>query len=213
MSFSSNIGTTININNEAVNYIDYLFNEELGLVLEVKPKYKNKLFKKINKICPIYHIGNTTLEPNITITYNKNSIVSNSVMKLRDIWEETSFNLELMQTNKTCVLLEKDGLKNRVPPKYFIPKIYHKFNYMPRKYNVAIIREEGSNGDREMAAAFYMAGFNVLDVCMNDLKTNLLENLNGIVFGRRHFRLSIVMATKKSALESLFACCVKLLRH
>lgn len=49
---------------------------------------------------------------------------------------------------------------------------------------VAIIREEGSNGDREMAAAFMMAGFEAYDVTMSDLITNQqqLDSFNGIAF-------------------------------
>ena len=49
---------------------------------------------------------------------------------------------------------------------------------------VAVIREEGSNGDREMAAALHMAGFEVWDVNMQDLKTGTvtLAMFRGIVF-------------------------------
>jgi len=49
---------------------------------------------------------------------------------------------------------------------------------------VAVIREEGSNGDREMAAALLMAGFEVWDVNMHDLKTGTasLHTFQGVVF-------------------------------
>jgi len=49
---------------------------------------------------------------------------------------------------------------------------------------VAVIREEGSNGDREMAAALHMAGFEVWDVNMQDLKagTVTLATFRGLVF-------------------------------
>jgi len=49
---------------------------------------------------------------------------------------------------------------------------------------VAVIREEGSNGDREMAAALQMAGFEVWDVNMHDLKTETarLDMFHGVVF-------------------------------
>ena len=51
-------------------------------------------------------------------------------------------------------------------------------------HRVAVIREEGSNGDREMAAAFYMAGFEVWDVNMQDLcnGTTTLDSFRGIAF-------------------------------
>lgn len=51
-------------------------------------------------------------------------------------------------------------------------------------YSVAIIREEGSNGDREMAAAFYLAGFTVVDVNMEDFLDSQfsLDFFSGIAF-------------------------------
>lgn len=50
--------------------------------------------------------------------------------------------------------------------------------------NVAVIREEGSNGDREMIASLYMAGFQVWDVTMQDIVTRkiTLDKFRGIVF-------------------------------
>lgn len=49
---------------------------------------------------------------------------------------------------------------------------------------VAIIREEGSNGDREMATAFMMAGFDAVDVTMTDLfeTVDSLDHFNGLAF-------------------------------
>jgi len=49
---------------------------------------------------------------------------------------------------------------------------------------VAVIREEGSNGDREMIASLYMAGFNVWDVTMEDIVTRKvnLDRFRGVVF-------------------------------
>lgn len=50
--------------------------------------------------------------------------------------------------------------------------------------SVAIVREEGSNGDREMAAAFFRAGFRVWDVCMEDLLSGSvsLSQFQGLAF-------------------------------
>lgn len=49
---------------------------------------------------------------------------------------------------------------------------------------MAVIREEGTNGDRELAAAFHMVGFEVWDVCMQDLlsKSISLDIFNGLAF-------------------------------
>ena len=92
---------------------------------------------------------------------------------LHDLWEATSFELDKLQSNPACAEQEQEGLKKRHKPAW-------KLTYEPRatpaewlasasKYRVAIIREEGSNGDREMAAAMYAAGFEPWDVHVRDL--------------------------------------------
>ncbi|CAD6261940.1 unnamed protein product [Miscanthus lutarioriparius] len=107
---------------------------------------------------------------------------------LRDLWEETSFQLEELQRLKSCVKLEKEGLKCRTSPSWslsFTPKFTdEKLLIASSKPKVAIIREEGSNGDREMAAAFHAAGFEPWDITMSDLlagKSSLTE-FRGIAF-------------------------------
>ena len=86
---------------------------------------------------------------------------------------------------------EHQGLSFRKKPKIHIPtKIvdYCKnFNPIPMliKPKVAILRDEGSNGEREMASAFYMAGFDVHDITMNDLldsEEDILSQFSGIAF-------------------------------
>jgi len=110
------------------------------------------------------------------------------VASLHCIWEATSFQLERQQTSIPCVEQEEAGFKNRRVPPY-------KLTYTPsptadavlsasRKHRVAIVRQEGSNGDREMAAAFHMAGFEAWDVHMSDLldgRTSL-ESFRGAAF-------------------------------
>jgi phosphoribosylformylglycinamidine synthase len=107
---------------------------------------------------------------------------------LRDVWEATSFKLEHRQRNPECVAQEEAGLKLRKVPEW-------KLTYAPAatdnavmqsdsKHKVAIIRQEGSNGDREMLAAFTAAGFEAWDVAVNDLLSGnvTLEMFRGIVF-------------------------------
>lgn len=112
---------------------------------------------------------------------------------LRDLWEEISFELEKRQTRNECVLQEKESLKHRKQPKWqltFDPKevklrnidsISH-FSSAPR---VAVLREEGINGDREMIASLYMVGFEVADVTITDVTSKRglnLESFRGLIF-------------------------------
>ncbi|KAJ7960146.1 putative Phosphoribosylformylglycinamidine synthase [Quillaja saponaria] len=89
------------------------------------------------------------------------------------IVEETSFELEKLQRLASCVEIEKKGLKYRQRPSWklsFTPSFTdEKYLHATSKPKVAVLREEGSNGDREMAAAFHAASFEPWDVTMSDL--------------------------------------------
>jgi phosphoribosylformylglycinamidine synthase len=133
-------------------------------------------------------IGEVTSSPEIEVFVDGNLHLKEKTSDLRDLWEETSFQLEELQRLKSCVKLEKEGLKCRTSPSWslsFTPKFTDgKLLTASSKPKVAIIREEGSNGDREMAAAFHAAGFEPWDITMSDLwagKSSLKE-FRGIAF-------------------------------
>jgi phosphoribosylformylglycinamidine synthase len=92
---------------------------------------------------------------------------------LRQWWEETSYQLERLQMNPACADAEKENIADRKGPSYhlsFIPELTPAAVLAKKeKPRVAILRDEGSNSDREMTAAFYAAGFEPWDICMNDL--------------------------------------------
>ena len=105
---------------------------------------------------------------------------------LHDLWEATSFELDKLQSNPACAEQEQEGLKKRHKPAW-------KLTYEPRatpaewlasasKYRVAIIREEGSNGEYEVAVR--AAGFEPWDVHVRDLLSGriTLEGFRSIVF-------------------------------
>ena len=189
MCFAGGVGCNLSIYNKYFSWDRFLFNEELGLVIEIKEQYESLFRSYFEPIVPTYKLGKTTGNNNIKIVYNNQEILNYKMTKLRDIWERTSFQLEKKQTNIKCVIseIENSKLLQTVPW-----KVNNCRNYMaklPREqkgdFKVAILREEGSNGDREMASAFYMAGFTVIDICMNDLvkaTEDPLQELNGIAF-------------------------------
>lgn len=92
-------------------------------------------------------------------------VLSDRLPSLRALWEGTSFQLERLQANQLCVQQEEEGLATRTQPYFKLT-----FDPMEKPSNnglgasqprVAVVREEGSNGDREMAVSLYMAGFEV----------------------------------------------------
>lgn len=111
---------------------------------------------------------------------------------LRDVWYNTSYLLDRRQSMNGCAEARRDNYKKQ--PLEF--KFNGKFTGRMSQYGIsadrrkpsgvkaAIIREKGTNGEREMAYSLYLAGFDVKDVMMTDLITGreTLEDVNMIVF-------------------------------
>jgi phosphoribosylformylglycinamidine synthase len=189
MAFAGNCGLEVDLDTAGMDSLQFLFSEELGLVLEVSPEDETGVldaFAKAN--VPYVLIGSVTAEPTVSIRCSGTEVLSADMRDLRDIWEETSFEIDRLQANPDLVKQEREGLRERTGPKYVVP-------YTPQltpvailesdsKHKVAIVREEGSNGDREMTSAFFAAGFEPWDVAMTDLLTGrvTLDAFRGVVF-------------------------------
>jgi phosphoribosylformylglycinamidine synthase len=133
-------------------------------------------------------LGATTRERRARIRCSGRVVLDDDVAALRDLWEATSFALDRLQADPACVAAEQEGLAQRTTPPFAL-------SYLPRetppavltatrKPRVAIVREEGSNGDREMTSAFAAAGFEPWDVVMADLLHGkvALSRFRGVVF-------------------------------
>ena len=164
MAFAGNCGIQIDLQTRA-NAIPALFSEELGLVFEVHPKnltIVREIFEKAT--VPIQTIGKATASPDIQISVNKQCVLKSPMPELRDLWEATSFQLERRQTNPSSVAQEEASLHARTGPKFTVP--FEPMSTPPAILNashkpaVAIVREEGSNGDREMTSAFLQRALN-----------------------------------------------------
>ena len=115
------------------------------------------------------------------------TMVEEDEKALHDLWEATSFELDKLQSNPACAEQEQEGLKKRHKPAW-------KLTYEPRatpaewlasasKYRVAIIREEGSNGECEVAVR--VTGFELWDVHVRDLLSGriMLQGMEGSTLG------------------------------
>ena len=173
MAFGGNCGVSLDLHSEA-DLMNVLFNEELGLVVEVSEEQMEHVmgvYKEAN--VPVEMIGRSVDGDRVSVQFNGETVLDDAMTVLRDLWEATSFELEKLQCNPQCVAEEQQGLKKRHAPRW-------ELTYTPRetpaswmaeasKYKVAIVREEGSNGDREMASAMFAAGFETWDVHVRDL--------------------------------------------
>jgi phosphoribosylformylglycinamidine synthase len=189
MAFAGNCGLDIDLGQQNSDALSALFSEELGLVIEYLPEVESEICTLLDKVSVPYSIiGKSTPDKNISITLNGSRVLSEDMRVLRDLWEETSHHLDLLQRNPENIREERKNIYDRKGPSYTIPftpkPTSDKILVRASKPKVAIIREEGSNGDREMASAFYLAGFEPWDVTMADLLLGrvTLEQFRGIVF-------------------------------
>ncbi|XP_069680466.1 phosphoribosylformylglycinamidine synthase isoform X2 [Periplaneta americana] len=214
MAFAGISGIKINITHKEGKALDILFAEELGWVLEVDAKdidFINTTFKAHN--VPVYTIGQSTtlgIQSLVTISVNDTLILNSELLSLFRTWEETSYRLERRQANPDCVRREFESLGNRKPPSYRLTFDPHKPPTPPKQLSsaprVAVIREEGSNGDREMAASLFSVGFDVWDVTMQDLlnKQVTADNFQGIIFPGGFSYADVLGSAKGWAASLLF---------
>jgi phosphoribosylformylglycinamidine synthase len=182
MAFSGNCGLEVALQGEATA-IAQLFAEELGLVVEVRPGRLHEVRAVLERAgVAATVIGTSTAEKRIRVECNGQTVLDEEMVVLRSWWEETSYQLERLQINPVCADAEKANIYARKGPVYHLS-----FNPEPApaallartdKPKVAILRDEGSNSDREMTSAFYLAGFEPWDICMTDLLEGAI-NLDG----------------------------------
>ncbi|XP_049385556.1 probable phosphoribosylformylglycinamidine synthase, chloroplastic/mitochondrial [Solanum stenotomum] len=189
MAFAGNCGIRLDLTSSGSTIPETLFAEELGLLIEVSKKNVDLVLEKLHHgDVSADIIGQVTSSPIVELKVDGVTHLNEETSVLRDMWEETSFQLEKFQRLDSCVELEKEGLKNRHEPSWklsFTPTFTDDKYMTPNsKPKVAVIREEGSNGDREMSAAFSAAGFEPWDVAMSDLLNGVitLDKFRGIVF-------------------------------
>jgi phosphoribosylformylglycinamidine synthase len=192
MAFAGNCGFEINLTSSIqhpASNIPLLFSEELGLVVECLDENEEGITAVLDDNgIPCQLIGRTTTEKNININVDNHLVLAEDMGVLRAVWEETSYHLDRLQASPDCVDEEKRVIFDRKGPEYnltFTPlKTHQEFLAADVKPKVAVIREEGSNGDREMTSAFYLAGFEVWDVTMTDLLADkiCLDDFSGIAF-------------------------------
>jgi phosphoribosylformylglycinamidine synthase len=187
MALAGNCGIKVKlpIKGEAV---PILFSEELGLVIEYLPQFEAKITDILGIFnIPFLILGDTQKKRQVTISGIDDVKMDIDIPTLMAWWEATSDELEKHQMNPKLAK-EQAKAHNRIGPSYHVsfkteatsPELLDK----SEKPRVAIIREEGSNGDREMTSAFFTAGFEPWDVTMSDLLENkmTLDDFKGAVF-------------------------------
>ncbi len=194
MAFAGNCGLDIQIGGPGTagkDPLHILFAEEPGMVIEYPPGNEEAILEIVRKhgvaaCCQV--IGSTSSEKHIRIKHEHRAILSEDMRALRSVWQETSFEVEKLQTVPGCARAESEGASGSSGLRFdltFTPtRTRRRALEAQHKPRVAILREEGTNGDREMAAAFFLAGFEPWDVTMTDLAEDRigLGGFRGLAF-------------------------------
>ncbi|MFT3753807.1 MAG: phosphoribosylformylglycinamidine synthase [Paludibacter sp.] len=183
-------GLNVNLDYIAENsLVTMLFAENPGVLIQVKNK------KTVEKILTDNGIGYARIaspiaERRLEISRKKDAY-SFAINDMRDLWFKPSYLLDRKQSGEVCAQARYANYKKQPLEFAFNPSFKGKFSQygisqdrQPSGIKAAIIREKGTNGEREMAYALYLAGFNVKDVHMTDLASGreTLEDVNMIVF-------------------------------
>ncbi|MBI5408434.1 MAG: phosphoribosylformylglycinamidine synthase, partial [Nitrospirae bacterium] len=195
MAFAGNCGIEIEVRSQksevrSEEVMAMLFSEELGFIIEYLPENEKEIISVLD-IFTVPHqiIGNTLSEKRIAIKlltshFSLLTLLDEDMRTLRDIWEETSYQLDRFQRTPDCVEEERKNNFDRKGPQYALSFSPQPPTPNPQPPKVAVIREEGSNSDREMTSAFYQAGFEAWDVTMTDFIGGRIkiEDFRGLTF-------------------------------
>ena len=175
MAFAGNCGLEVNVVGQG-SVMEHMFGEELGVVVEVTDGEVEAVQAILSEAELHWAVlGRSRMMADVWVGFNGVQVLKQSMAQLRDAWEATSFELEKLQANPDCVASEQRTLRTRSAPPVSLSFTVEDTDEAlmsgarTDKPKVAVVREEGSNGDREMAAAFFAAGFDVWDVTMTDL--------------------------------------------
>lgn len=169
-----------------------LLAENPGVVVQIADKDKAE-FKKILEDAGVGYVklGHPTEERHILVSKD-GAEYQFGIDYLRDVWYSTSYLLDRKQSMNGCAKARFENYKMQPLEMVFNKDFTGKMSQYglnpdrrtPSGIKAAIIREKGTNGEREMAYALYLAGFDVKDVMMTDLVSGreTLEDINMIVF-------------------------------
>ena len=165
----NNLGAEIDLSSIQENdRIKLLFSENSGIVLQTSQAKDVEKILNENHI-EFHKIGRAIEGAELQIT---SLGLSFNIAKYRNDWYKTSFLLDQHQTSNDLAQVRYDNYKNQplqyTFPKQFTGKMPIIDTSKPRPI-AAVIREKGSNSERELANAMYLAGFDVKDVHMTDL--------------------------------------------
>ncbi|KAI9233760.1 MAG: phosphoribosylformylglycinamidine synthase [Podila humilis] len=198
MCFAGHVGAKVDISSLTQDPVAGLFNEELGAVVQVRRSQVDELKAVFaghgfpTESLVVVGSVNTKGDDSIIISHQGTNVLEATRAELQRIWSETSYQIQTIRDNSECAKQEFDGLLDVQDP-----GLSYQLTFDPaqeilsqaelsleqsQRPKVAILREQGVNGQIEMAYAFHAAGFTAVDVHMSDILNGkvTLKDFKGI---------------------------------
>jgi phosphoribosylformylglycinamidine synthase len=184
MAFASHIGLDIQIDELHGDTLRALFNEELGALVQVRNRDVPHILQLAHDagLKSVQKIATPNKTGMIEISRGSEKLYGESGVKLQRIWSETTYQMQKLRDNPVCAQQEFDRILDAADPGLNVKLTYdpneNPYTVRPElvegravltRPKIAILREQGVNGQVEMAAAFDRAGFAAVDVHMSDI--------------------------------------------
>ncbi|MDH4285264.1 MAG: phosphoribosylformylglycinamidine synthase, partial [Gallionellaceae bacterium] len=175
MAFASHMGLDIMLDKLGDNAVSALFNEELGVVIQVRRSDLASVMTQLRAVGLIVHrVAVPATHGRIAITRNGATLFDESAIELQRIWSATTYQIQKLRDNPACARQEYDRILDVTDPGLHAHLTYDVNQsiaptLLQSRPRIAILREQGVNGHVEMAAAFDRAGFAAVDVHMSDI--------------------------------------------
>ena len=165
MAFASGVGVDVEVSSVAT-----LFTEELGAVVQIREGDGPKLLAALGGLAPsTRRLGTQTIAKRLVIR----GMIDEKLVDLRAAWSATTFAMQELRDDPTTAREEHAARLDVSDPgrsaKLTFDPWAHPPPYVGLRPRIAILREQGVNGQVEMAVAFDRAGFDAVDVHMSDL--------------------------------------------
>jgi len=178
MAFAGRSGLNCDISGLGEDALSILFSEELGAVIQVSQASLARVNEVLAQhgLAEICHrVAIPVNSESLVVEFKASTVLDESIIELRRAWSETTFQMQKLRDNPESAQQEYDLILNNQKP-----VLFSKLSFDPefdiaapfigsKRPRVAILREEGVNGQVEMAAAFERAGFSPVDVHMSDI--------------------------------------------
>ncbi|MDG4584141.1 MAG: phosphoribosylformylglycinamidine synthase [Candidatus Competibacter sp.] len=179
MMFAGGRGVTVLLDDLGEELLPTLFAEELGAVVQVRARDRSVVLGRLAAAglgeC-IHVIGAPNDQDRLILRHAGESVFAASRAELRRLWSETSYRMQALRDHPECAREAFEAACDPADPGLSVHLTFDPAEDMAAPFiangarpRVAILREQGVNGQIEMAAAFDRAGFAAVDIHMSDI--------------------------------------------